>query len=139
MKKLPIIGIVGLIALSVFAVPPSDVFYYSGNQQVSSVVSVRVLSPKLLNVTSATTTVPAITNTLTSVTTTRTIQNCGTNAILFCLGGAVATTNYHGVIAGGNAVRDGLGSVLDISRWPGAVSLMTESGSSTAVITTLIH
>ena len=67
----------------------------------------------------------------------RTIQNCGTNAVLYAIGTTVATTNYHGVLAGGAAVRDGLGTVLDVSRIKVPVSLMTESGTSVCALVEL--
>lgn len=57
----------------------------------------------------------------------RTIQVTGTNALYYIIGSEtnaaftfnqltnVTATNYHGILAGGNAPRDGLGSVLDVS------------------------
>jgi hypothetical protein len=61
----------------------------------------------------------------------RTIQNCGTNAFLYLIGSTnVSATNYHGVVAGGSAVRDGLGSILDLSRVTAPVSMRCESGTT---------
>jgi len=65
----------------------------------------------------------------------RTFQNTGTNALLYLINptNAVSSTNYHGVLAGGVSVRDGLGSVLDLSKVPYPVSLITESANGTTV------
>jgi hypothetical protein len=65
----------------------------------------------------------------------RTLQNTGTNAVLYLINpsSTVSSTNYHGVLAGGVAVRDGLGSVLDLSKVPYPVSLITESANGTTV------
>jgi Zn-dependent alcohol dehydrogenase len=42
----------------------------------------------------------------------RTIQNTGTNALFYCIGNTnVTATNYHGILAAGSAMRDGLGSI----------------------------
>ena len=135
-----ILGIIGLLGLTaLYALPADTTFYYSGTQNISQVHTVTAKVPRLVTVTNGPVSVAAMTSSLFGATVTRTIQNCGTNAILYCLGGTVATTNYHGAIAGGNAVRDGLGSVLEISKWPGTVSMMTENGTATAAVTELIH
>lgn len=63
----------------------------------------------------------------------RGIQNTGTNPFLYLIGSTnVSATNFTGVAAGGQAVRDGLGSIVDLSRVPWPVSLKTESGETTA-------
>jgi hypothetical protein len=68
----------------------------------------------------------------------RTVQNTGTNAVLFAINATVSLTNYHGILAGGVAVRDGLGSVLDLSRAGTAyLSVMTASGTSVVAIANL--
>jgi len=67
----------------------------------------------------------------------RAIQNTGTNAVLYAIGSVASTSNYHGILAGGTAVRDGLGSVVDLSSYPGQVSIVTESGSSTVALVEL--
>ena len=62
----------------------------------------------------------------------RGIQNTGTNAFLYLIGSTnVSSTNFTGIVAGGQAVRDGLGSIVDLSRAPWPVSLKTESGGTT--------
>jgi hypothetical protein len=67
----------------------------------------------------------------------RTIQNCGTNAVFYAIGAVATTSAYHGIIAGGSSVKDGLGSVVDLSRYTGQVSLITASGSSDCALTEL--
>jgi hypothetical protein len=62
----------------------------------------------------------------------RTVQNTGTNACLYTIGVTnVSGTNYHGVLAGGSALRDGLGSILNLQHVPWPVSFTTESGTTT--------
>ena len=68
----------------------------------------------------------------------RTIQNVGTVAVLYRLGGTASDTEYHGVLAPGSAARDGLGSVLDVSNWRGTVSIAVESGTGVVVATEVI-
>lgn len=61
----------------------------------------------------------------------RTVQNVGTVPVLYLIGSTnVSATNYHGVLAGGAAARDGLGSLLDLSRAPWPVSFQCESNST---------
>lgn len=45
----------------------------------------------------------------------RQIQNCGTNAVKFLIDNVNACTadNFHGILAGGSATDDGLGSVVN--------------------------
>lgn len=60
----------------------------------------------------------------------RFVQNVGTLPVLYLIGATnISATNYHGVIAGGQANRDGLGSVLDLSRTSWPVTFMTESAT----------
>lgn len=63
----------------------------------------------------------------------RVMQNTGTQPVLYALGSTCATTNYHGVLAAGNATRDGLGSIVNLSSWKGSVSVMCETSSGTVV------
>lgn len=65
----------------------------------------------------------------------RTIQNVGTIAVLYAINATAATTNYHGIIAGGVNQRDGLGSVVDLGRVRGSISVVTEAGTSTICLT----
>ena len=68
----------------------------------------------------------------------RSIQNTGTNAFLYLIGSTnVSSTNFTGVVAGGLAVRDGRGSIVDLSRVPWPVSLTTESGATTVSVVEL--
>ena len=68
----------------------------------------------------------------------RSIQNTGTNAFLYLINSTnVSATNFTGVAAGGAAVRDGLGGIVDMSKIPWPVSLKTESGSTTISVTEL--
>jgi hypothetical protein len=48
----------------------------------------------------------------------------------------LSVTNYNGVLAGGQAVRDGKGGILDCSEVPYPVSLLTESSNGTTVAVT---
>jgi hypothetical protein len=66
----------------------------------------------------------------------RSIQNTGTQPVLYALnsGGTVSTVSYHGVVAGGSGSRDGLGSIVDLSRVPYPVTVATESGTTTIAI-----
>lgn len=67
----------------------------------------------------------------------RTLQNTGTTPVLYAIGATVTGTAYHGILAGGSVAKDGLGTVLDLSRVRGTVSLMTESGTSTVAVVEL--
>ena len=54
----------------------------------------------------------------------RFLQNCGTNAVKVAIGDTAASTDYfHFIIAGGNAEDDGLGSIVDVSKYKGAVTV----------------
>jgi hypothetical protein len=65
----------------------------------------------------------------------RSIQNTGVVPFLYTINSTnVSITNYHGVVAGGSIIRDGLGSIVDFSKIPYPVSLTTESGATTAAI-----
>jgi hypothetical protein len=65
----------------------------------------------------------------------RTVQNTGTQPVLYLINSTnVSTTSYHGVLAAGQANRDGLGTVLDLSKVPFPVSFITESGSTTIAV-----
>ena len=89
---------------------------------------------QLLSVTNTTPTTAFSTNTSTTTgrVLCRSIQNVGTNAFLYLIGSTnVSATNFTGVVAGGAALRDGLGSILDLSRVPWPVYMKTESGSTT--------
>ena len=97
-------------------------------------------APKLLTVTNgAVTTVFTTNNVLTRGRILyRGIQNTGTNAFLYLIGSTnVSSTNFTGVVAGGLAVRDGCGSMVDLSRVPRPVSLTTESGATTVSVVEL--
>ena len=62
----------------------------------------------------------------------RGIQNTGTNAFLYLIGSTnVSSTNFTGVVAGGAATRDGLGSIVELSRAPWLISVKTETGQTT--------
>jgi len=67
----------------------------------------------------------------------RTIQNTGTSPVLYAIGSVASASSYHGVIAAGSTARDGLGSVVDLSRFPGRVPVVTESGTSTICLVEL--
>ena len=97
-------------------------------------------APKLLTVTNGpVTTVFTTNNVLTHGRILyRGIQNTGTNAFLYLIGSTnVSSTNFTGVVAGGLAVRDGRGSIVDLSRVPWPVSLTTESGATTISVVEL--
>ena len=68
----------------------------------------------------------------------RSIQNTGTNAFLYLINSTnVSSTNFTGVVAGGSSVRDGRGSIVELSRVPWPVSLTTESGATTVSVVEL--
>ena len=97
-------------------------------------------APKLLTVTNGpVTTVFTTNNVLTHGRILyRGIQNTGTNAFLYLIGSTnVSSTNFTAVVAGGLAVRDGRGSIVDLSRVPWPVSLTTESGATTISVVEL--
>jgi hypothetical protein len=65
----------------------------------------------------------------------RFVQNHGTVPVLYAINFTnVSATAYHGVIAPGVALRDGLGSVVDFSAIRFPVSFRTESGSAEITI-----
>ena len=69
----------------------------------------------------------------------RCIQNTGTNAFLYLINPAgsaypVSNTNYTGVVAAGTAMRDGRGSIVNLSRCPWPISMTCEgTGIATTV------
>lgn len=67
----------------------------------------------------------------------RYMQNTGTVPVIYAIGSVASTTSYHGILAAGTVVRDGLGSGVDLSRYPGQVSVVTASGSSTVCLVEL--
>jgi acetyl-CoA carboxylase carboxyltransferase component len=68
----------------------------------------------------------------------RSIQNTGVVPFLYTINSTnVSTSNYHGVVAGGQVIRDGLGSIVDFSKIPYPVSMTTESGSTTVAVVEL--
>lgn len=68
----------------------------------------------------------------------RSIQNTGVVPFLYTINSTnVTITNYHGVVAGGSTLRDGLGSIVDFSKIPYPISLTTESGATTIAVVEL--
>lgn len=82
----------------------------------------------------------------------RKVQNVGTSPFYYLLHGTnhlttnivthtlatnISTTNLHGIVAGGVAANDGLGSILDLSRWRFGVWAVCPSGNTTLIITEL--
>ncbi len=68
----------------------------------------------------------------------RTVQNTGLCPVLYSINTTnISTTNYHGVLAGGSAARDGLGSVLDLSNIPFPVSFYTETATGVLAVVEL--
>lgn len=58
------------------------------------------------------------------------MQNCGTNAVKYKIGDPMADANdFHGILAGGTAQDDGLGSVVDLSNIKEAVYVMGVGGA----------
>lgn len=62
----------------------------------------------------------------------RFLQNCGTNAIYVAIGSAASSTNFHFILAGGSAADDGLGSIVDVSKYKGSVSIYSAAAHRVA-------
>lgn len=77
-----------------------------------------ILPPQLFTATGAETIFPSESNTAL-----RFLQNCGTNVVYVAIGSVASTTNFHFIVAGGSAADDGLGSLIDVSKYKGAVSV----------------
>ena len=57
----------------------------------------------------------------------RFLQNLGTSPVKYAVNTAASSGTFHGVLAGGNAVDDGLGSILDFSKVKGDVYVYSDS------------
>lgn len=121
--------LVNVIALTLAWTPSTGVFSVSGGvtNQVSAATNI-------ISTTSNAVAMPACASTggPESVRL-RLLQNVGLVPVLYCLGGTASAANYHGVLAPGLAVRDGLGSVVNLTAWRGSVSIAVESGTGTVV------
>lgn len=57
-------------------------------------------------------------------------QNCGTNAVKYKIGSDLTgPDDFHGILAGGSAEDDGLGSVLDLSKIQEAIYILAVTGT----------
>jgi hypothetical protein len=124
-RKTLVVGIGLLIGAAMAAIGQSYVKVQQGAEGVSAPALVTVTNTSVVTVFGSTTNDSVTAGRVLF----RSIQNVGTVPILYRINSTnVSVTNYHGVIAGGTTNRDGLGSVLDLSRirWP--VSLRTEGG-----------
>jgi hypothetical protein len=67
----------------------------------------------------------------------RQIQNCGTVAVKYLIDNENNCTeqNFHGILAGGNAVDDGLGSVANFNITSRRVSIYAVGGVAPRVVT----
>lgn len=133
MKKasFAIITAIGLVALTIWAQP--------GPLTRINHLAYSVSSPSLVTVTTTAQTVFTANATQdVGRVLVRTIQNTGTVPILYRIGTSDASAAaYHGVIAAGSVAKDGLGSILDLSKVPFPVSLITESSTSVAALVEL--
>lgn len=61
----------------------------------------------------------------------RQLQNCGTNAVKFLVDNVNDCTenNFHGILAGGSAQDDGLGSVVNFGVTGDRVTIFSTAGS----------
>ena len=60
----------------------------------------------------------------------RFMQNCGTVPVKYLISNEdAAADKFHGIIAGGSVVDDGLGSIVDLSRFKGRVSIFGVGGN----------
>jgi hypothetical protein len=124
-----ILGLCGLLALTTLVMGDTMV---KVNQAAESIAA-----PQIITVTTTPQTLFTTNGSRTSGRVLfRSIQNTGTQPVLYALnsGGTVTTASYHGVIAGGSGTRDGLGSIVDLSRIPYPVTVATESGTTTIAI-----
>lgn len=62
----------------------------------------------------------------------RVLQNCGTNAVYVCIGDTASANNFHYILAACSAQDDGLGSVMDCSKYKGAVSIYSSAAHRVA-------
>lgn len=57
-------------------------------------------------------------------------QNCGTTAVKYKIGSAmIGADDFHGILAGGSAEDDGLGSVIDFSKIQDAIYIEAVTGT----------
>lgn len=59
----------------------------------------------------------------------RVLQNCCIYPIKYAVDTDVAAESFHGILAGCTAQDDGLGSVVDLSRFKGRISVMATGGA----------
>lgn len=67
----------------------------------------------------------------------RQLQNCGNTAVKFLVDNDNDCTeqNFHGILAGGNAVDDGLGSIVDFSKTAQRVTIFGVGGAVPRICT----
>lgn len=57
-------------------------------------------------------------------------QNCGTTAVKYKIGSEITgADDFHGILAGGSAEDDGLGSVIDFSKIQDAIYIEAVTGT----------
>lgn len=62
----------------------------------------------------------------------RFLQNCGTNAVYVAINSVASPANFHFIIAGGSVADDGLGSIVDVSKYKGSVSIYSAAAHRVA-------
>ena len=62
----------------------------------------------------------------------RVLQNCGTVPVYVCIGDTASAVNFHYILAACSATDDGLGSVMDCSKYKGAVSIYSSAAHRVA-------
>jgi len=64
----------------------------------------------------------------------RSLENCGTNAVYWRVGGIPSAGSFHGILKGSVAADDGSGGFVDLSRFRGPVYLASVDGAAMRVV-----
>lgn len=62
----------------------------------------------------------------------RFMQNCGLEPVKVCIGDTATADVFHFILAGCSAVDDGLGSIVDVSKYKGKVSIYSAAAHRVA-------
>jgi N-methylhydantoinase B/oxoprolinase/acetone carboxylase alpha subunit len=116
---------------------PDTTALFDGSPVVRATKVATAKAVNLVAVSTVAATIPAVAN-VGNGKLKRVLQNQGTQAVLYSLGGTASATNYHGTLAGGTGAKDGKGGSVDLSDWPGAVSVITEASTSVVSVQEII-